>query len=153
MITGQCENMKESSVNITLLSILSILFLCISAQGQTQEPERGVAVEPMKITVKDSRIFYFTIYNDTDNEYIITARVIRENGSWGGPFVLSPPARHLNKRDNVKIGIIYLSSKKESDRDNVYYLSVSFIPRQQKSVEERLLVPLILEQQIPIVVE
>ncbi|MED0390333.1 fimbria/pilus periplasmic chaperone [Escherichia coli] len=107
----------------------------------------------MKITVKDSRIFYFTIYNDTDNEYIITARVIRENGSWGGPFVLSPPARHLNKRDNVKIGIIYLSSKKESDRDNVYYLSVSFIPRQQKSVEERLLVPLILEQQIPIVVE
>ncbi|HHU7423323.1 TPA: fimbria/pilus periplasmic chaperone, partial [Escherichia coli] len=69
--------MKESSVNIFLLTVLFLLSLFISAQGQTQEPERGVAVEPMKITVKDRRVFYFTVYNDTDNEYVITARVIR----------------------------------------------------------------------------
>lgn len=106
--------MKESSVNVFLLIILSFLFLFISAQGQTREPERGVAVEPLKITLKDSRVFYFTVYNDTDNEYVITSRVIREDGSGETPFVLSPPVRPLNKRDDVKVGLIYLLEKKET---------------------------------------
>ncbi len=97
--------MKESSVNIFLLIILSFLFLFISAQGQTREPEKGVAVDPLKITVKDSRVFYFTVYNDTDNEYVITSRVIREDGSGDTPFVLSPPVQPLNKRDDVKVGL------------------------------------------------
>lgn len=147
--------MKESSVNIFLLFTLSFLFLFISAQGQTQEPERGVAVEPMKITVKDSRVFYFTVYNDTDNEYVITARVIREDGSGESPFVLSPPVRLLNKRDDVNIGLIYLPEKKGNSREKVYYLSISFIPRQQEPLlaKKGIAVPLVLVQQIPIVTE
>ncbi|HHP7641654.1 fimbria/pilus periplasmic chaperone (plasmid) [Escherichia coli] len=145
--------MKESSVNIFLLTVLFLLSLFISAQGQTQEPERGVAVEPMKITVKDSRVFYFTVYNDTDNEYIITARVIRSDGQGETPFALSPPVRLLNKRDDVKVGLIYLPEKKD-DRETLYYISVSFIPRQQKAVVgEGVSVPLVLEQQIPVVTE
>ncbi|WP_248430979.1 fimbria/pilus periplasmic chaperone [Escherichia coli] len=145
--------MKESSVNIFLLTVLFLLSLFISAQGQTQEPERGVAVEPMKITVKDSRVFYFTVYNDTDNEYIITARVIRSDGQGETPFALSPPVRLLNKRDDVKVGLIYLPKKKD-DREKLYYISVSFIPRQQKAVVgEGVSVPLVLEQQIPVVTE
>lgn len=151
MITGRCANMKESSVNIFLLTILFLLSLFISAQGQTQEPERGVAVEPMKITVKDRRVFYFTVYNDTDNEYVITARVIRPDGRGETPFALSPPVRLLNKRDDVKVGLIYLPEKKDN-REKLYYISVSFIPRQQKTVvREGVSVPLILEQQIPVV--
>ncbi|HEI3364904.1 TPA: molecular chaperone [Escherichia coli] len=146
--------MKESSVNVFLLIILSFLFLFISAQGQTREPERGVAVEPLKITVKDSRVFYFTVYNDTDNEYVITSRVIREDGSGEAPFALSPPIRPLNKRDDVKVGLIYLPEKKRDSREKVYYLSVSFIPRQQKSAEDKdINVPIVLEQQIPVVTE
>ncbi|MBN6372305.1 molecular chaperone [Escherichia coli] len=146
--------MKESSVNVFLLIILSFLFLFISAQGQTREPERGVAVEPLKITVKDSRVFYFTVYNDTDNEYVITSRVIREDGSGEAPFALSPPVRPLNKRDDVKVGLIYLPEKKRDSREKVYYLSVSFIPRQQKSAEDKdINVPIVLEQQIPVVTE
>lgn len=125
--------MRESSVNIFLLTVLFVISLFISAQGKTQEPERGVAVEPMKITVKDSRIFYFTVYNDTDNEYIITARVIRSDGQGETPFALSPPVRLLNKRDDVKVGLIYLPEKKDN-REKLYYISVSFIPRQQKAV-------------------
>ncbi|WP_072247480.1 fimbria/pilus periplasmic chaperone [Escherichia albertii] len=145
--------MKESSVNIFLLTVLFLLSLFISAQGQTQEPERGVAVEPMKITVKDRRFFYFTVYNDTDNEYIITARVIRPDGRGETPFALSPPVRLLNKRDDVKVGLIYLPEKKDN-REKLYYISVSFIPRQQKTVvREGVSVPLILEQQIPVVTE
>lgn len=145
--------MKESSVNVFLLIILSFLFLFISAQGQTREPEKGVAVDPLKITVKDSRVFYFTVYNDTDNEYVITARVIREDGGWDTPFVLSPPVRPLNKRDDVKVGLIYLPEKKDS-REKVYYLSVSFIPRQQKPTGAKgITVPLVLVQQIPVVIE
>lgn len=145
--------MRESSVNIFLLTVLFLLSLFISAQGQTQEPERGVAVEPMRITVKDSRVFYFTVYNDTDNEYIITARVIRSDGRGETPFALSPPVRLLNKRDDVKVGLIYLPEKKD-DRDKLYYISVSFIPRQQKAVVgEGVSVPLVLEQQIPVVTE
>ncbi|WP_244579535.1 fimbria/pilus periplasmic chaperone [Escherichia coli] len=145
--------MKESSVNIFLLTVLFLLSLFISAQGQTQEPERGVAVEPMKITVKDRRVFYFTVYNDTDNEYVITARVIRPDGRGETPFALSPPVRLLNKRDDVKIGLIYLPEKKDN-REELYYISVSFIPRQQKTVvREGVSVPLILEQQIPVVTE
>lgn len=108
--------MRESSVNIFLLTILFVISLFISAQGNTQEPERGVAVEPMKITVKDSRVFYFTVYNDTDNEYIITARVIRSDGQGETPFALSPPVRLLNKRDDVKVGLIYLPEKKTTGR-------------------------------------
>ncbi len=146
--------MRESSVNIFLLNVLFVLSLFISAQGKTQEPERGVAVEPMKITVKNSRVFYFMVYNDTDNEYIITARVIRGDGRGKTPFALSPPVRLLNKRDDVKVGLIYLSEKERDDREKVYYLSVSFIPRQQKTVgREGVAVPLVLEQQIPVVTE
>lgn len=146
--------MRESSVNIFLLTILFVISLFISAQGKTQEPERGVAVEPMKITVKDSRVFYFTVYNDTDNEYIITARVIRPDGRGETPFVLSPPVRLLNKRDDVKVGLIYLPKKKETTGGKLYYISVSFIPRQQKTaVREGVSVPLVLEQQIPVVTE
>ncbi len=146
--------MKESSVNVFLLIIFSVLFLFISAQGQTQEPEKGVAVEPMKITVKDSRVFYFTVYNDTDNEYVITARVIREDGSGDTPFVLSPPVRLLKKRDDVKVGLIYLPEKKRDSQEKVYYLSVSFIPRQQKPAGDKgITVPLVLVQQIPVVTE
>lgn len=146
--------MKESSVNIFLLIIFSVLFLFISAQGQTREPERGVAVDPMKITVKDSRVFYFTVYNDTENEYVITARVIREDGSGDTPFVLSPPVRLLNKRDDVKVGLIYLPEKKRDSREKVYYLSISFIPRQQKPAGTKgITVPLVLVQQIPVVTE
>lgn len=145
--------MKESSVNIFLLTVLFLLSLFISAQGQTQEPERGVAVEPMKIAVKDRRVFYFTVYNDTDNEYVITARVIRPDGRGETPFALSPPVRLLNKRDDVKVGLIYLPEKKDN-REKLYYISVSFIPRQQKTVvREGVSVPLILEQQIPVVTE
>ena len=145
--------MRESSVNIFLLTILFVISLSISAQGNTQEPERGVAVEPMKITVKDSRVFYFTVYNDTDNEYIITARVIRSDGQGETPFALSPPVRLLNKRDDVKVGLIYLPEKKDN-REKLYYISVSFIPRQQKAVvREGVSVPLVLEQQIPVVTE
>lgn len=145
--------MRESSVNIFLLTVLFVISLFISAQGNTQEPERGVAVEPMKITVKDSRVFYFTVYNDTDNEYIITARVIRSDGQGETPFALSPPVRLLNKRDDVKVGLIYLPEKKDN-REKLYYISVSFIPRQQKAVVgEGVSVPLVLEQQIPVVTE
>ncbi|EOT8378072.1 hypothetical protein ACN56_05810 [Escherichia coli] len=145
--------MKESSVNIFLLTALFLLSLFISAQGQTQEPERGVAVEPMKITVKDRRVFYFTVYNDTDNEYVITARVIRPDGRGETPFALSPPVRLLNKRDDVKVGLIYLPEKKDN-REKLYYISVSFIPRQQKAVvREEVSMPLVLEQQIPVVTE
>ncbi|HHC4767400.1 TPA: fimbria/pilus periplasmic chaperone [Escherichia albertii] len=146
--------MKVSSVNIFLLTVLFILSLFIPAQGQTQEPERGVAVDPMKITIKDSRVFYFTVYNDTDNEYIITARVIRSDGRGETPFALSPPVRLLNKRDDVKVGLIYLPKKKRDNQDRLYYISVSFIPRQKKTVvREGVSVPLILEQQIPVVTE
>ncbi len=147
--------MKESSVNIFLLIILSFLFLFISAQGQTREPEKGVAVDPMKITVRDSHVFYFTVYNDTDNEYVIASRVVRENGSGETPFVLSPPVRLLNKRDDAKVGLIYLPEKKKNSREKKYYLSVSFIPRQrQKPVEGKgISIPLVLEQQIPVVTE
>ncbi|WP_223277019.1 fimbria/pilus periplasmic chaperone [Escherichia albertii] len=106
----------------------------------------------MKITVKDSRVFYFTVYNDTDNEYIITARVIRSDGQGDTPFALSPPVRLLNKRDDVKVGLIYLPEK--NNREKLYYISVSFIPRQQKAVVgEGVSVPLVLEQQIPVVTE
>ncbi len=146
--------MKGSFVNISLLTILFLLSLFISAQGQTQKPERGVAVDPMKITVKDSRVFYFTVYNDTDNEYVITARVIRPDGRGETPFVLSPPVRLLNKRDDVKVGLIYLPEKKDTTGGKLYYISVSFIPRQQKAaVREGVSVPLVLEQQIPVVTE
>ncbi|MCZ8781160.1 fimbria/pilus periplasmic chaperone [Escherichia albertii] len=146
--------MKASSVNIFLLTVLSVLSLFISAQGQTRAPERGVAVDPMKITVKDSRVFYFTVYNDTDNEYIITARIIRADGRGETPFALSPPVRILKKRDDVNVGLIYLPEKERDNREKVYYLSVSFIPRQQKTVgREGVSVPLVLEQQIPVVTE
>ncbi|MEC9839957.1 fimbria/pilus periplasmic chaperone [Escherichia coli] len=146
--------MKESFVNIYLLIILSFLFIFTPAQGKAREPERGVAVEPMKITMNNRRVFYFTVYNDTDNEYVITARIIRGDGSGDTPFVLNPPVRPLNKRDDVKVGLIYLPREKKNDRETVYYLSVSFIPLQQKTPEDKgISVPLVLVQQIPVIID
>ncbi|EYE40533.1 putative protein FasC [Escherichia coli 1-110-08_S1_C1] len=53
----------------------------------------------------------------------------------------------------MKVGLIYLPEKKHN-REKLYYISVSFIPRQQKAVvREEVSVPLVLEQQIPVVTE
>ncbi|HGB1496888.1 TPA: fimbria/pilus periplasmic chaperone, partial [Salmonella enterica subsp. enterica serovar Hvittingfoss] len=77
----------------------------------------------------------------------------RSDGQGETPFALSPPVRLLNKRDDVKVGLIYLPEKKDN-REKLYYISVLFIPRQQKTVvREGGAVPLVLEQQIPVVTE
>lgn len=144
--------MKVPSVNIFISIILPVFILVISAKGYSKEPERGVAVEPMKIIAQDHRLSYFTVYNDTDNEYFITARVVKADGDVVGAFAFNPPVCHLNKREDVRIALIYLPDNKSKIKEKLYYLSISFIPLQHESIRKADM-PLVLVQQIPISIE
>ncbi len=132
---------------------LTLLLILFSTQGSTAEPEMGVAIAPMEIKVKDNRIVYFSVYNETDNEYIITSKVVREvtkkEEHTEPPFVINPPIRLLKKRDYSKLGLIYLSGQAGGERDGKYYLMVSFIPKVPKE-QSGLVMPVILSHQIPI---
>lgn len=134
---------------MVLLLIFSI------SEVKATAPAKGVGIEPIKIKVKDNKVFYFSVFNDTDNEYIVTSKVVRDNinidDKSGVPFTISPPIQLLNKRDDAKIKLIYLSGQKEN-KENKYYLIVSFVPKIQKD-HAGFSTPIILSHKVPIFFE
>ncbi|MEQ1928461.1 fimbria/pilus periplasmic chaperone [Escherichia albertii] len=134
-------------------SFLISLFL-LHQQVNASITENGVAVEPMELTVKENKNVYFTVYNDTESDYIVSSKIIIDsveddsNKSKINAFFVNPPLRLLKKRAYEKLGVIYLPNK-TLDKRKKYYLSVSFIPKTPKK-DNVISVPIILVQQIPI---
>ncbi|HBA6377727.1 TPA: fimbria/pilus periplasmic chaperone [Escherichia coli] len=116
------------------------------------EPELGVAIEPMRLTIKQGTVIYFTVINDTEREYIVIPRVISDSeiDDKDNIFVFSPPLKILKKREKSVMGIVYL---KRIEQDKMKcYLSVSFIPKVTKD-KMRISIPVVLVHQIPLTFE
>ena len=113
---------------------------------------KGIAIDPLEIKVKGNKVSYFTVYNDTDHEYIITQKVVSDNSDGlpsKRPFVVNPPIRLIKERSYETLGLIYLQDN-NLHRDRVkYYLSIKFIPKNNKE-KHSISIPIVLEQLIPI---
>lgn len=134
------------------------MFLMLSLYamtGSSAEPEYGVGVDPMKISLTPGRMSYFTVLNETERDYVVTTRVVSDSPSYSDGekvddrFFVNPPLRLLKKRDRTRMGVVYLKSGKPITPDLKYYLSVSFIPKVSED-RAKLSVPVILVQQIPL---
>lgn len=135
------------------LKKVAILLSFFTLSAMSAEPELGVAVDPMKITVEPGRMVYFTVVNETERDYIITTKVISdisdEKNKAQKSFFVNPPIRLLKKRDRDKMGVAYLGGAEAHPKGTKYYLSVSFTPKisGDKNV---ISIPIRLVQQIPI---
>ena len=149
MTTEQLLNMRALS-NKRFLHAL--IFSVWSMSLEASPMPDGIAIEPMEIKVKRNTMVEFRVYNNTDNDYIITQKVVPDKQDINNsktPFVVNPPVRLLKKRSDVKMGIVYLSQHKAFDQVKKYYLSVSFIPK-TRLVPNELNFNVILTQQIEI---
>lgn len=124
--------------------------------GHATELELGVAVEPMKLIIHPGKMTYFTVINETDREYIVTAKVVSDAEADGYKydkrFVYNPPLKFLKKREHSIMGVVYLQGDEPLQDQRKYYLSISFIPRVSKN-KEGVSIPVILIHQIPLVLE
>ncbi|WP_411172195.1 fimbria/pilus periplasmic chaperone (plasmid) [Klebsiella pneumoniae] len=150
MTSEQLKNMRGLLNNRILHGlIISILSLPLEASNL------GVAIEPMEIKAKPNAMVDVRIYNDTEEEYIITQKVISKEGVHNSnktPFFVNPPVRLLKKKSNATTGVIYIPDKNLKKEGKQYYLSVRFIPKTRPK-SDNLLIPVVLIQQIPIVIE
>ncbi|EFO3948437.1 hypothetical protein DC952_23690 [Escherichia coli] len=131
-----------------------VLFL-FALSGSCLPSEKGLAIEPMSITLEKNNQVWVSVFNNTMHDYIITAQAISDRiNSAEVPIVVNPPIRLLKKNDFAQIGVIYLSKVAPQDGKYNYYLSLSFIPNGSK-IEERgnAGFSLINVQQIPIIIQ
>ncbi|WP_248688921.1 fimbria/pilus periplasmic chaperone [Escherichia coli] len=135
-------------------NICFCLFSLWSMSLSALQTSLGVAIEPMEIKINDNRKGYFTVYNDTDDDYILIQKVITDDVSDSElkvPFIVNPPMRLIKGRSDVTMGVIYLlddgfyNVKKQN-----YFLSVTFIPKKDIAQND-ISVPVLLSQQIPII--
>ncbi|EHX1851805.1 TPA: fimbria/pilus periplasmic chaperone [Escherichia coli] len=132
-----------------------LLFLSMSCHiiSFAAEQELGVAVEPMKLTLKSGQITYFTVINETEREYIVTPRVVSETETDGyksdNVFVSNPPFKIIKKREQAVMGIVYLNRSGSLQDRRKYYLSVSFVPKMSEN-QTGVSIPVILVHQIPV---
>lgn len=140
-------------MRVSLSNIILLLVFC-SFSIKAEDVFKGVYIVPTLIEFKDSSKAYFTVYNNTENDYILKQKIIHEDNyaSSNLPFFVNPPIRLIKKGCNVTIGVIYLHDDYEMIKNNKYYLSVSFIPKVSSNKNhDDLSVPIVLIQEIPIV--
>lgn len=143
-----------SSRHFNLVGVFFVIFLSVAAYAKA--PELGVAIDPLKIKVKPNRMVYFSVINDTENDYIVTTKVVtaltKKDSDAEPRFLVNPPIRLLKKRDKAQMGVVYLSERQLPPPDSKIYLSVSFIPKvPDKSALVHM--PVIFVQQVPLVFE
>lgn len=121
----------------------------------------GIAIEPLLVTIKRGEIGYFYIYNETQYDYILNARVIeadflekkefsRKNNI---PFTISPPLHLIKSRESIGFSIIPLSTKQEkSDGINEYLIMVKVIPK-ITSIEHFSVIPIIINLLVRLTIE
>ena len=133
MIMGQLMNMRQP-FNKKKLPALVFSMWCVNLHASSLSD--GIAIEPFEINAKSNRFVEFKVYNNTDEDYIVTQKVVSEENSIKKakiPFVVNPPIRLLRKRSDAAMGIIYLNEGEVFDKKRKYYLSVSFIPKKKDS--------------------
>lgn len=129
MITEQLTSMR-GLLNKRIICALMLSIWCVNLNA-SNFPD-GLAVEPLEINAKSNRLVEFKVYNNTDEDYIITQKVVSSENSIKNsspPFVVNPPVRLLKNRSSASMGVIYLNEDKTFDQKRKYYLSVSFIPK------------------------
>ncbi|EMQ3579036.1 molecular chaperone, partial [Escherichia coli O159:H21] len=115
----------------------------------------GLAIEPMSIIVTKNNVSNVIFYNETNEDYILHSRVTYnsaiENKCRDAPFLVNPPIRLAKQNTQTNLGVIYLGRKKECEVNDLYFLSVSAIPKRDNYQNGTIDVPIVLTQNIPIV--
>ncbi|HAZ3609951.1 TPA: molecular chaperone [Escherichia coli] len=129
------------------------LLLLISASSHAKERELGVAVDPLKIELKPNHMTYFTVSNDTENDYIVTTKIISrstiKDTAIEPKILVNPPIRLLKKRDKAQMGVVFLPGRYQPTPRPQFYLSISFVPRIPDDYKLTY-IPVILVQQVPL---
>ncbi|EES9566311.1 TPA: fimbria/pilus periplasmic chaperone [Escherichia coli] len=143
-------------MRVLLSSLVAFLTLIIPTSVDANVQELGVAVDPLKIKVEPNHMVYFTVSNDTENDYIVTAKTTSTLTIRDAPekefFLVNPPIRLLKKRSRAQMGVVYLPDRHHTSPGSKYYLSISFIPKIAKDTKLAH-IPIILVQQVPLVIK
>ena len=115
----------------------------------------GLAIEPMSITVTKNKVSNVIFYNETNEDYILHSRVTYdaavEDKCRDAPFLVNPPIRLAKQNTQTNLGVIYLGRKKECEVNDLYFLSVSAIPKRDNYQNVTIDVPIVVTQNMPIV--
>ncbi|EKG1501416.1 TPA: fimbria/pilus periplasmic chaperone [Escherichia coli] len=115
----------------------------------------GLAIEPMSITVTKNNVSNVIFYNETNDDYILHSRVTYdaavEDKCRDAPFLVNPPIRLAKQNTQTNLGVIYLGRKKECEVNDLYFLSVSAIPKRDNYQNVTIDVPIVVTQNMPIV--
>lgn len=147
--------MMRSSGSLIFYGLFCYLFFSPNSYGSL--PNDGLAINPMSVMVKENRQVWVSVQNGTEREYVIVPRIVPEDNKPvevdKNLVLLNPPVRLLKKRDSANIGLIYTPGHKPISKDRKYFLSVSFIPKDNVSDKDEggFSVPVILSQQIPVI--
>lgn len=129
--------------------MLSLVLLPFSIKAN------GLAIEPMSIIVTKNNISNVIFYNETNDDYILHSRVTYdsaiEDKCKDAPFLVNPPIRLAKKNTQTNLGVIYLGVHKECEVNDLYFLSVSAIPKRNSYQNGTIDVPIVLTQNMPIV--
>lgn len=150
MIMVQLKNILGALVKKSL-GLYILFFICFDGYANNDFAD-GVAIEPMELVVNPNKVTNFTVYNNTDREFVLVQKVVisdENTAETNPPFVVNPPIQLIKKRSDITMGLIYTTAEHKKEDNIKYYLSVSFIPKTKKEHED-LSVPIVLKQQIPI---
>ncbi|EOG7554751.1 fimbria/pilus periplasmic chaperone [Salmonella enterica] len=115
----------------------------------------GLAIEPMSITVTKNNVSNVIFYNETNEDYILHSRITYdaavEDKCRDAPFLVNPPIRLAKQNTQTNLGVIYLGRKKECEVNDLYFLSVSAIPKRDNYQNVTIDVPIVVTQNMPIV--
>ncbi|EJV7257739.1 hypothetical protein N7V36_004758, partial [Salmonella enterica subsp. enterica serovar Schwarzengrund] len=65
--------------------------------------------------------------------------------------LVNPPIRLAKQNTQTNLGVIYLGRKKECEVNDLYFLSVSAIPKRDNYQNVTIDVPIVVTQNMPIV--
>lgn len=109
----------------------------------------------MSITVTKNNVSNVIFYNETNEDYILHSRVTYdaavEDKCRDAPFLVNPPIRLAKQNTQTNLGVIYLGRKKECEVNDLYFLSVSAIPKRDNYQNVTIDVPIVVTQNMPIV--
>ncbi len=139
----------SENITVRLINRLILYVFCGLISLDSSAATKGVAIEPVILTISKSNSANFNLINDTKQRFIVISKVVNANNDdTSSPFVVSMPIQILKEESNLSLKILHLK-KDDCAINKNYYLSVTFIPESEKQKEQSF-IPVVFTQQVPI---
>lgn len=140
---------RLGNITARLINYLMLCIFCCLISPDISASTKGVAIDPLIIKIDKNSSAEFNLLNDTTQQFITIVKIIdAKNENIPVPFVASMPMQVLEGNSSVSLKIFFLKNECK-DLNNKYYLSVTFIPKNEKK-ENQSFMPVVLTQQVPI---